>query len=134
MTIKHYVKFDLSATSARKVVPLSLGDENVHKIIFSIANGSEPVDISSSMNYAAVAVKNGANDGAGVVDTATVNDDYNTVEWIPGADALSVSGNVLSYLTVFNGEGKKLYSPSFYLFVRDNCSEALEEAPIAAPA
>lgn len=124
MTVKHCINIDLSGRGARKILPISKGDVNSHEVVFSLSNGNEPVDISSHFAIAAVTVRNGA-EGKGVVDNAVVVG--NTVVWTPSEKALSVSGNILSILTVIGSNGATLYAPSFYLWVEESFSENISE-------
>ena len=120
MEIKHYVKIDVSKKNVRPTIPISKGDINTHKIIFSFCNGSEPVDISKSVT-AGVVVKNHTGD----IAEAVIEPVGNTVEYTPNAIALGEVGNVLCVLTIADVQGKTL-SAVFHLYVDEDFSQNTE--------
>lgn len=119
--IKHYVNLDVSKREPRRVIPISLGDNAVHKIIFTLSNGSEIIELPAYCN-ASVCVRNG---GYGDIDTATVDD--NTVIYEPSITSTYKKGNVACDLIIADRNNRKLYAPVFYLYIDEDFSENIEK-------
>lgn len=122
--IKHYVNLDVSKREPRRVIPISLGDNAVHKIIFTLSNGSEIIELPAYCN-ASVCVRNGVNNGYGEVDTATVDD--NTVIYEPSITSTYKKGNVACDLIIADRNNRKLYAPVFYLYIDEDFSKNIEK-------
>lgn len=126
--IKHYVKLDVSKRSERKIIPVSFCDERAHTIIFSLTNGADPIILPAC---AAVFV-NVRNEGSPIEDkNVFINEENNTVEYTPTAAAFSSCGTVACILVIADSDGRRLYSPTFCLYVEEaggDISKVFDEA------
>ena len=112
LTIKHRVTIDMSHGSAVPIVPFHKGDSGAHVIVFSIRNGGEVVLLPDGVT-ASVTVKN----GKGTSEACTVDNAANTITYSPTPEALSVSGNIPSYIKICDNLGAAICTPHFIFSV-----------------
>ncbi|MBQ2877002.1 MAG: BppU family phage baseplate upper protein [Clostridia bacterium] len=129
--IKRRVVLDLRRQGAQVSIPFVKGDRVAHEIVFTIRDNAEIVELPPG-TLAAITIRNGSNDGAGVVDFCAIDHVENTISYIPTEAALAVAGNVYCDLHIFNSDGASIGSPFFIFQIADTQATEAENEVVKA--
>ena len=129
--IKRRVVLDLRRQGAQVSIPFAKGDRVAHEIVFTLRDNAEIVELPPG-TLAAITIRNGSNDGAGVVDFCAIDHVENTISYIPTEAALAVAGNVYCDLHIFNSDGASIGSPFFIFQIADTQATEAENEVVKA--
>ena len=132
MTVKHEIALDVSRSGVQCTVSLTQHDVGVHRLIFRLRNGGNPLELSDK-TIAVMFVEGDLYESCTCYAGQGKSGGLITCDLSPTATAND--GTFKAVLQIFEGEETLLYSPEIALFVRRDLTggtHVLESTPYAS--